>query len=222
MALRDTALTVASLATSASPADFDTFRQQCDDQIVRLRRELAAAGHPPDVIEDAAYAQCALLDEAALQHLTEFDRAAWEHEPLQVLHFQTHNAGEELIARIERRVAASRPVEPLLAIFSAVLALGFKGRFALDGPAPRIALMHAIQSRLGIEPIAENAHHSVRGTPWLVTQKSQHRKWFDPTLAGWVAIASIVSLLIYCALELWLDAQIAQLEQIAHVISVAH
>jgi type VI secretion system protein ImpK len=100
------------------------------------------------VVEDAAYAQCALLDEYALRRLTGDERSAWEREPLQVQEFQSHNAGEELIARIERRLAEAQPVIPLLVVFHAVLGLGFQGKFALEGNAARDALVHTIDERL--------------------------------------------------------------------------
>jgi len=77
LALRNTALTVTSLANGAQPETFKTFAAQCDQQIGLLRTELAAASCTPDVINDAVYAQCALLDEIALKCLSGGDRDTW-------------------------------------------------------------------------------------------------------------------------------------------------
>jgi type VI secretion system protein ImpK len=203
VALRDTALTVTGLANNATPASFSVFRQQCKEQIDQLRAELLSAGHSADVIEDAAYAQCALLDEAALSSLKGGDRDAWEHEPLQVSEFQSHDAGDELIARIERRLAQPQPVLLLLAIFNAVLNLGFRGKFALDGRDARAALMRALDERL----------ESDRDTSGPVVFRSgRPRRWFRGlSPLSWVVIALVVTSVVYFALDRWLTTSIAQI-----------
>jgi len=202
VALRDTALTVTSLANDATPAVFDGFRQKCKEQVDRLGAELTAAGHSRDVIEDACYAQCALLDEAALSSLKGSDRDAWEHEPLQVSEFQSHNAGEELIARIERRLAAPQPVLPLLAIFIAVLDLGFKGRFARDGHDARAALMRAIDEHLDRNPDTSG--------PVIVRPAVTHRWNGHLSPLAWVVITCVATGMVYLAFDHWLTVSIAQ------------
>lgn len=205
VALRDTALTVTNLAEEKGPQTFDEFRLRCKDQIKRLREEMQSAGHPRDVIEDAAYAQCALLDEAALSNLKGGDRDAWEREPLQVDEFQSHDAGNELPARIERRLAQPQPVLPLLAIFGAVLDLGFTGKFALAGHGARAALMRAITDRVGRD---QDTSGPVLVRPAVVRRWNGH---LSP-LTG-VVIASVAAALIYVGLHQWLDASIAQIAQ---------
>lgn len=203
VAMRDTALTVTGLANHATPDPFAMLRAKCNAQIAQLRTELRAAGHPHDVIEDAAYAQCALLDEAALSHLRGSDRDAWEREPLQVSEFQSHDAGDELIARIEQRLAQPQPVLPLLAIFMAVLDLGFKGKFALDGNEARSALIEALDARLG-----RADEQGAAGT--VLVMSGRRGRWLghlSPLV--WVAIAAIVAVLVYVALDQWLTAAIA-------------
>lgn len=200
LALRDTALTVAHLASAAQPQAFGEFAGRCDTQIAQLRAELAAAGCTPDVIDDAVYAQCALLDETALKYLQEYDRDIWEREPLQVRYFNSHDAGDALIQRIERRLAAPQPVLPLLAIFSAVLGLGFQGKFALHGAEPRAALMRALNERLG--KIDQGLTDTVlirQGTP---------RRWTGLSPLSWVVLACAVSGLFYLGAQHWLNASI--------------
>lgn len=201
LALRDTALTVTGLANGAKPEAFAEFRALCDRQIHRLRDDLAAAKRTLDVIEDAVYAQCALLDEAALSHLQGSDRDAWESKPLQVQHFNSHDAGDELFRRIERRLAEPQPTLPLLAIFSAVLGLGFQGKFALTGAESREALVHALNERLG-DKATRGAADSV-----LVRQGPSRRSINLPPL-GWVLLASVVSGLFYLGAQHWLTASI--------------
>ncbi|MGQ7933545.1 DotU family type IV/VI secretion system protein [Paraburkholderia sp. D1E] len=209
VALRDTALTVTSLSSDAAPASsFDDFRRKCKKQIEGLRAELRSAGHPRDVVEDAAYAQCALLDEAALNMLKGSDRDAWEREPLQVVEFQSHDAGQELITRIERRLAEPQPVLPLLAIFGAVLSLGFTGKFAIDGRDARAALMRAVDERL-----ARGIGRTDPTGAVIVTQGVGHR-WLDKlSPIAWVMIASVAAAVVYFAIDQWLNASIAQIAQ---------
>jgi type VI secretion system protein ImpK len=154
------------------------------------------------VIDDAIYAQCALLDEAALGTLTSADRDAWETEPLQVGQFNSHDAGQELITRIERRLAEPQPVLPLLALFNTVLGLGFKGKFALHSGDARTTLMQAVDERLG--------RASERDTcgPVVVT-RGRGRPWFkDLSPLGWVATTLVVGAFAYVGIDRWLTASL--------------
>ena len=205
LAIRDTALTVTHLASAAQPQAFAVFAERCDTQIAQLRAELAAAGCTPDVIDDAVYAQCALLDETALKYLQGYDRDAWEREPLQVRYFNSHDAGDALIQRIERRLAEPQPVLPLLAIFSAVLGLGFQGKFALDGAAPRAALIRAVDERLG-----NKTGHGVTGA--MLVRQGTPRRWTGLSPLSWVVLACAVSGLFYVGAQHWLSASIEALQ----------
>ncbi|WP_408445225.1 DotU family type IV/VI secretion system protein [Paraburkholderia sediminicola] len=203
VALRDTALSVASLACDPAPPSFATFREKCKQQVARLREEMKSAGHPHDVVEDAVYAQCALLDESALSNLRGNDRDAWEREPLQVDEFQSHDAGDELILRIERRLAQPHPVLPLLAIFGAVLDLGFTGKFALAGRDDRVALVRAISERLGRDQDTSGP---------VVVKRGPARHWnarLSPL--AWVVVSCFVAGVVYLAFDQWLTASIAEI-----------
>ncbi|AZG14758.1 DotU/TssL family secretion system protein [Cupriavidus pauculus] len=205
LALRDTALTVTELNDAARPADtFESFRATCLTHVNRLREELTAAGHPPPVVQDAIYAQCALFDEVALRNLDEPHRSAWEREPLQVKEFQSHNAGEELIARMERRLTEPESVVPLLMVFHTVLGLGFQGKFALEGAGAREALMRAIDERL--------VRAGVRWDegPIIVTAGKTRGVRHMPPIA-WVGLAVAGAGAVYFLLDRWLTASIAQL-----------
>jgi type VI secretion system protein ImpK len=202
-AFRDTALTVATLADDGSSTTFASFRDTCVAQVDALRRELTAAGHPSDVVADATYAQCALLDETALVRLKDHERDAWEREPLQVREFNTNDAGDELIARINRRLQEPRPKLALLMIFNAVLGLGFTGKFALNGADARIELMRALDQRIG-------QSHDTSGTV-LLTNNAASRWRMNLSPLGWVIASAVIAALVYVALGQWLATSIARL-----------
>jgi type VI secretion system protein ImpK len=205
VAFRDTALTVATLHGHATSDSFETLRRRCREQVRRLREELKAHGQPDDVIQDALYAQCALLDEAALSHLHGSDRDAWEREPLQVAEFGTHDAGDALIERVQQRLHQPQPVRSLLAIFYAVLALGFKGRFALEGCDARATMIRALGDRLGV----------FEGSPGgvVVSLTTRRRGFAHVSLLACVLLSITMAGLVWMLLDRWLRAAAAQLLQ---------
>lgn len=204
IALRDAALTVATLADMAQPPSFAGFRETCAALVARLKEEFTADGQPADVVRDAAYALCALLDEIALGHLGK-SRGAWESEPLQVREFQSHDAGNELIDNIRRRLAEPKPVLPLLAVYAAVLGLGFQGRFALEGAVARSALMRALDERL-----EQAGLRNASSGPVTVTG-GKARRWQGLSPLAWTTLALVAAGGIYLALDRWLTASIARI-----------
>jgi type VI secretion system protein ImpK len=186
-AFRDTAFSVASLADNGTSLSFVSFRAKCVAQVDALGRELRAAGHLPDVVRDATYAQCALLDETALAQLKGPERDAWEREPLQVEAFKSNDAGYELIDRIQQRLAEPRP------------------KLALSGADARLELMRALDQRIG-----ESAGVDTSGTV-VLTQESTRRWSANVSPLGWVIGAVVVAGLVYLALGQWLTASIARI-----------
>ncbi len=210
VAIRDTADTVVALREfrPTSPKDL---RQRCDDQIARLREELQQRGQPRDVIDDALYAQCALLDEAALKGLRGEAREAWEREPLQVSTFGRNDAGEELLRRIGLRLREAKLVLPLLSIFAAVLRLGFMGRLAgnaATGDGARVKLVSEIDellTRAAGDRTGGNAAGAAR--PIVVNPSRGRRRPLSPLV--WVIIACVAAGLVWFAIDRWLLSSIA-------------
>jgi type VI secretion system protein ImpK len=207
VALRDTARTVMELR-SVNPPSLDALHKRCDAQVAALCEELQRRGHPRDVIDDAAYAQCALLDEAALNGLADEARDAWEREPLQVKMFGRNDAGEELLRRIGRRLREPRPVLPLLGIFAAVLHLGFRGRYAANEADARTKLIRAIDERLA-RAIGGNTGTCAPDLsgPVVVNPSRRRRRSLSPL--AWVLIAAIAAGLVWFAIDRWLLSSIA-------------
>jgi type VI secretion system protein ImpK len=207
VALRDTADTVVALR-EYRPQSPGGLRAQCEAQIVRLREELEQRGQPRDVIDDALYAQCALLDEAALKGLRGEARDAWEREPLQVSTFGRNDAGEELLRRIAARLREVKPVLPLLGIFAAVLALGFQGRYSVDETGARTKLISAIDDRLSRATVGRHGTSAADLSGPLVVNASRRRRRALSPLA-WVLLAAIGAGLVWFAIDRWLLSSIA-------------
>ena len=203
VALRDTARTIVKLRSGNLPS-LEILRKDCDAQLASLSDELQRRGQPRDVIDDALYAQCALLDEAALNGLGADARDAWEREPLQVRAFGRNDAGEELLRRISQRLREPRPVLPLLAIFAAVLGLGFKGRFAAAGGDAHMRLIREIDERL--TRAAGGAARDLAG-PMVVNPSRTRRRALSPL--AWALIACVAAGLAWFAIDRWLLASIA-------------
>ncbi|NIE62731.1 DotU/TssL family secretion system protein [Burkholderia sp. Ax-1719] len=206
VALRDTARTIVALSGKRTPSLHD-LREQCDKQVVSLREELLRRGHPHDVIDDALYAQCALLDEAALNGLGEEERDAWAREPLQVKMFGRNDAGEELLRRIGQRLREPRPVLPLLGIFAAVLSLGFRGRYAANEADARTKLIHAINERLTRAMGMDTGTTPDLSGPLVVNPTHWRRRPLSPL--AWVLMACVAAGLVWFAIDRWLLSSIA-------------
>lgn len=207
VALRDTARTVVTLR-SGNPPSLDVLRTDSDAQIAGLREELQRRGHPRDVIDDALYAQCALLDEAALNGLDAQARDAWEREPLQVRVFGRNDAGEELLRRIGQRLREVKPVLTLLGIFAAVLGLGFKGRYAVNEAEARMKLIRSIDERLARATGGSTNKGAPDRSGPVVVNPSRGR-WQSLPPPAWVLLACIAAGLVWLAIDRWLLASIA-------------
>ncbi|WP_086972867.1 DotU/TssL family secretion system protein [Caballeronia glebae] len=207
VALRGTALTVADFADKSTEKSADDLKTKCKAQIDALTAELEAKGYPPDVIEDARYAQCALLDEAALNSLEGEERDAWERRPLQLDEFKTNDAGEELVRRIQERLREPTPVRPLLAIFGAALDLGFTGRLALEGGEAKVRLRQAIDARLGIVQRTDEDDDAS-----IVVKAPITRAWTQriSPLAS-IALACAAIGVAWFGINGWLDASVAHM-----------
>jgi type VI secretion system protein ImpK len=178
--LRETALLVTSLGAGGTVPEPEKFRESCNRMISTFSDALTRQGYPADIRQEAMIAQCGLLDETALRHLPAESRASWEHTPLQVEWFKLHDAGEQVIKRIEARLREPSANVDLLECYLTILGIGFRGRHARDGEPERAALISALGARLAkVRPattqpfVADQPGHRLSGwfyrlSPWVV------------------------------------------------------
>jgi type VI secretion system protein ImpK len=204
--LRDTALTVTSFVPGGTVKDSAAFRERCRQLMGNFSDALTRRGYPEDVRQEAMIAQCGLLDETALREFDEEARSGWELKPLQVEHFRLHDAGERVIDCIEARLRAASPNADLLECYSAILGMGFVGRFARDGDAKRTELVVALNTRLQkLRPAADQSFIVDHAAPRL-------SDWFY-RLSPWAiaGIASVAAVAVWGAWNVALDSQLAQI-----------
>jgi type VI secretion system protein ImpK len=204
--LRDTALLVTTFAPNGQADNAADFRNRCRQLIENFSSALERRGYAHDVQEDALVAQCGLLDEIALRHLSAENRAGWEMKPLQVERFHLHDAGERVFERLEARMREASPQVDLLECYAAILSLGFIGRYARDGDAKRSVLIASLNTQL----------EKLRATPTqtFIADRPGRRlsDWFY-RLSPWAiaGLACVVAAIVWLAWSAALDAQLAQL-----------
>lgn len=207
--LRETALAATSLAPGATVTDAAAFRDRCRRAIGNFSDALTRRGYPADIRQEAMVAQCGLLDETALRELDEEARSGWGLKPLQVELFRLHDAGERVIDCIEARLREASPNADLLECYSAVLGMGFMGRYARDGEAKRAELIAALNSRL------QKLRPAV-GQPFMADHAGRHLSDWFYRLSPW-AIAGLACVAMVVVWGVWNVALESQLAQLAHI-----
>lgn len=204
--LRDTALVVTTLAPGGQVQDAAGFRDRCRQLIEHFSGALERRGYPDDVRQEALVAQCGLLDETALRYLPAESRAGWQLKPLQVEQFNLHDAGERVIDRLEVRMREASPQLDLLECYSAILGMGFVGRYAREGEAKRTALMASLNAQLEkLRPSSERPFIADRAGRRLSDWFYRLSPW---AIAGLACVAAAVVWLVWAAA---LDVQLAHL-----------
>lgn len=202
--LRDTALVVTSLASGGTVGDAAGFRERCRQLAGQFADALDQRGYPGDVRREALLAQCGLLDEMALRHLSTEARTAWELQPMQVERFSIHDAGVRVIDRIEAHLQHASPDIDLLECYATILGMGFTGRFAREGKAQRAALIATLNKRLELlRPAAEAPFVTDPAAPRLFNGLSRVVPWLT------FALMCLVATAVWVAGSRTLDAQLA-------------
>ncbi|SAK55609.1 type VI secretion system protein ImpK [Caballeronia hypogeia] len=204
--LRDTALFVANLSSGGAPEDFASLRKHCKEMIDEFGAALDRRGYAADVRDDAVMAQCALLDETALRHLSEQERPQWSAQPLQVETLRQHDTGERVFVRLDARMRERAPQVGLLECYAAILGLGFTGRYAIEGEAPRAALIGELNALIArLRPEGER--------PFIVDQPGRFIGDWLRRSSPWALAtgACCIAFVTWFGWHLALDAQLAAL-----------
>ena len=192
--LRDSILVVVELKAKAKIPSGHKLYEHCKEQIKNVRDALYNAQYKQDVIDDISYALCALLDETVLLYQKDnpsdqgYDE--WLGEPLQVIYFNTNNAGYDLFEKIRGRLKDEKKEEIVLSCFDRVLGLGFQGCYLGKAQMEREHLILALREALR-ESEPEQNHP-------IIEQAQDHRYWGRKTL-----LLSLTALSFICVIALY-------------------
>ena len=192
--LRDSILVVVELKAKAKIPSGHKLYEHCKEQIKNVRDALYNAQYKQDVIDDISYALCALLDETVLLYQKDnpsdqgYDE--WLGEPLQVIYFNTNNAGYDLFEKIRSRLKDDKKEEIVLSCFDRVLGLGFQGCYLGKAQMEREHLILALREALR-ESEPEQNHP-------IIEQAQDHRYWGRKTL-----LLSLTALSFICVIALY-------------------
>ena len=192
--LRDSILVVVELKAKAKIPSGHKLYEHCKEQIKNVRDTLYNAQYKQDIIDDISYALCALLDETVLLYQKDnpsdqgYDE--WLGEPLQVIYFNTNNAGYDLFEKIRGRLKDDKKEEIVLSCFDRVLGLGFQGCYLGKAQMEREHLILALREALR-ESEPEQNHP-------IIEQAQDHRYWGRKTL-----LLSLTALSFICVVALY-------------------
>ncbi|WP_334327590.1 type VI secretion system protein TssL, short form [Gilliamella apicola] len=192
--LRDSILVVVELKAKAKILSGHKLYEHCKEQIKNVRETLYNAQYKQDVIDDISYALCALLDETVLLYQKDnpsdqgYDE--WLGEPLQVIYFNTNNAGYDLFEKVRSRLKEDKKEEIVLSCFDRVLGLGFQGCYLGKPQMEREHLILALREALR-ESEPEQNHP-------IIEQAQDHRYWGRKTL-----LLSLTALSLICVIALY-------------------
>ncbi|MFJ2992490.1 DotU family type IV/VI secretion system protein [Pandoraea sp. NPDC087047] len=202
--MRDAALLVATLTAGGTVPDSVALRERGQTLLDEFDAVLRHNGIAEQVRKEAGVALCALLDETALRRLHDADRAGWELAPLQVQRFGIHDAGERVFAQLEAHLATPTANVNVLEFYSAILGLGFVGRYALLGETQRREFIAELDKRIvALRPQIE--------PPFVIERTSRRLSdgvhWLSPwAMAG---MSCLIAVLVWSTWSAALDAQLS-------------
>ncbi len=171
--------------------DATALRQRIEALLGEAARSARTVGASDADVDEATFAAIAFLDEAVLG--TEWPgRDGWSAQPLQLAHYDRYDAGEQFFDRLKRLLDEGGTRTAVLEVYYLCLALGFKGRYAIQGREVLRRLVEDLHGRLERANGAAGVL-SPRGRSREVP--AQAEAGGVPTWALWLGAAVLVALL---------------------------
>ncbi len=103
------------------------------EMLDRMERNARSSGIDNEKIRLTKFALAAFIDETVISSSWD-QKDEWLSEPLQILLFDTFNAGEEFFSNLNILRQRSGTNKEILEIYFLCLSLGFKGKYQLQSP----------------------------------------------------------------------------------------
>ena len=180
--------------------DPTALRQRVETLLSESARSARELGVSEADLAEAEFGLVAFLDEAILGSDWP-GRDAWSAQPLQLTHYDRYDAGERFFDRLKALFDEGGTRTAVLEVYYLCLALGFKGRYAIQGREVLRRLVDDLHGRL--ERVSGEAGAlAPRGTSREVPAEAE--KGGLPSWALWTGAAVLVALL-YLGLSLSLS-----------------
>ena len=182
-------------------------RPLADDLLRQLEEGALQLGYHPRQIEHVKFALVAFLDETVLSPQRDFpQRSVWEGEPLQLVYFTIHVAGEEFFDRLELALSSVEGGGGDVAeVYYVCLTLGYKGKYNVH---IREAELKQVIKQTGerlraagrLQPVALSSHWRANDQP-AAPAVGGLPTWAKVGLPSLVAFALFVYVVLYLLLQ---------------------
>lgn len=175
------------LRNRVAPYDAKVFRERIQVFLSDFEREAKKYNASTDDVFDAKYAFCAAVDEVILSSHFEI-RDEWERQPLQLMLFGEHLAGERYFDKLEELRAKGAPRVQALEVFYHCLLHGFRGKYLLEGPEK----LNYLIARVGDEVAHHKGKRAAFAPNWAIPDRIKHA--LNNEIPIWV-IASVMAMM---------------------------
>ena len=190
---------VLQIRASDDLGDPTALRQRIEALLSESAQTARRIGASDADVDEATFCLIAFLDEAILAS-NWHGRDSWSAQPLQLAHYDRYDAGEQFFNRLKTLLDTGGR-RAVLEVYYLCLALGFKGRYAIQGREVLRRLVDDLHGRL--EAGNQAGALAPRGTSREVA--AQAEKAGLPTWALWLGAAALVAL-VYLVLSLMLSS----------------
>jgi type VI secretion system protein ImpK len=187
----DIFLLVLGFRERTDSTDYTTLYQGMLTLFEEFDKQAKALKFDPDDIADSKYALAAFVDEAVLRSQWA-GKEQWADNPLQLHLFETYLAGEGFFEKLENLRGRGESAAEVLEIYYLCLALGFEGKFGVEGTERLSALTKLIHDELNrFRPPAPEVSPHWKPVDGAVQEKNKLPRWL---------IYSCIAVIIACIL----------------------
>jgi len=178
------------------PETMQPFIEAVQNFLNNFEKAALKEGFDHQDIHTTKYAYCAMVDETILHSSCNF-REEWSCNPLQLLLFGDHLAGENFFIRLEELRAQGASRLHAIEVYHFCLLLGFKGKYLIEGAEK----LHYLKARLSDELVYMKGKRTAFSPHWQRPDAVAHTLRRNFPLWGAAALLGIICLISYATLS---------------------